>query len=57
MRPVAGHQRQPGGNGIGRVAKGPGCAIDGQRPAVRLAESGEHIEQLILPLPFQGHDA
>jgi hypothetical protein len=47
----------PGRDGVGRVAEADGAAVDLDGPALGAEEAGEHLEQLVLPLPFQRHDA
>ena len=57
MRPVARHQRQPRRDGIGGVAEGHGRAVDLDRARAGAAVARQHVEQLVLPLPFQRDDA
>jgi hypothetical protein len=57
VRPVARHEAQARGDGVGGVAEHLAGALDLDDAAGGAAQAAQRLEELVLPLPFQPHDA
>ena len=51
------HEANPCRNGIGRVAKTHRVAVNRDLSCARFTVSTQHVEEFVLSLPFESHDA
>ena len=57
LRAVRGDVDQPGTDGVRRMAERDGLALDQHLAGAGALRPGEYVEQLVLALAFEGHDA